>query len=302
MFRKTIIVTATALTVFLARPAHADLRVVATVPDLASLAREVGGNHVHVTALALPTQDPHFVDAKPSLVLEVNKADILIAVGLSLEIGWLPTLQRGARNRKIQNGGSGYVDCSQFVSVRDIKTGKVDRTMGDVHPDGNPHYLYDPRAARACAAGIAQRMIRLDPGNAGNYKKNLAAFTGRLDAQVARWEKKMAPYKGTSVVTYHESWGYLIAWLGFRKVATLEPKPGIAPSPKHIMEVIRAARQARVKLLLQETFYPARTAKLVAGKIGAREVEVESGSDFRHGQGYLEHLDQVINSLDEALD
>src|SRR5262245_4586719 len=171
MLRKLFLVS-----FLVAVPAAAAVKVVATVPDLAALAKAVGGDNVTVTSLALPTQDPHFVDAKPSLVIDLNNADLLLAVGLSLEIGWLPVLQTSARNAKIIPGGTGYLDCSRFVALMDIPDRPVDRSQGDIHPGGNPHYLHDPRRAAAVAKGIAQKLQEIDPGNAGAYEKSLASF------------------------------------------------------------------------------------------------------------------------------
>jgi zinc/manganese transport system substrate-binding protein len=174
--------------------ASASVEVVATVPDLAALAREVGGDKVSVTALALPTQDPHFVDAKPSLMLKLNKADLLIAVGLELETGWLPVLQNGARNARILPGGAGYLDCSRHVRVLEAASGPVDRSMGDIHPGGNPHYLFDPRQAAGCATAIAAKLAAIDGANAGAYNANLRRFLERLDQARAGWERRMAPF------------------------------------------------------------------------------------------------------------
>lgn len=282
--------------------AHADLRVIATVPDLASLAREVGGKHVKVEALSLHTQDPHFVDAKPSLVLAANKADMLIAVGLDLEVGWLPILQRGARNGKIQTGSSGYVECSHFVPVLERARGKVDRSSGDVHPGGNPHYLHDPRRGLACAAGIAARMMALDPSNADAYRQNLARFQAAMKKRIADWERRLARYRGTTVVTYHTSWSYLLAWLGFEHVGSLEPKPGIAPTPRHLAQLIKTARARKVRLLFQETYYPARTAHLVAGKIGATLLSLDGSADVRGGASYVDRIEAVVAAVERALE
>jgi len=284
-----------------AAPARAEVDVVATVPALAALAKEVGGKAVRVRVLALPTQDPHFVDAKPSLVLELNKADLLIAIGLDLEVGWLPTLLTGARNPAIQRGANGYLDCSTYVPILDAPREKLDRSMGDIHPGGNPHYLYNPRGASGCAAGIAGRLAAIDPGRAGEYRANLKSFEERLHAREAAWRKELAPYKGQSVVSYHRSWTYLIDWIGLRSAGELEPKPGIPPSPRHVAQVIAAAKSAGAKVILQEAFYPDRTAKLVAAKIGATVVAPAGGPDVRAGQSYFDYMDKVVSSLAKAL-
>lgn len=281
--------------------ARADLDVVATVTDLAAIAREVGGNHVTVTALTLPTQDPHWVDAKPNLTLQVNKADLLLAVGLDLEVGWLPVLQTGARNAKVQRGGRGFLECAQFVRPLEVPTGPVDRSMGDIHPGGNPHYLYDPRNAAACARGVAARMAELDPANATAYRANAERFAQQLEARRSAWEKRMSPHRGQAVITYHRSWVYFTTWLGLNTVEYLEPKPGIPPSPRHVANVIRTGKQRGVTVLLQESYYPSKTGALVASKIGAKLVQLPGGTDVASGQTYLQHMDGLVSQLAKAM-
>lgn len=281
--------------------AHAELAVVATVPDLAALAREIGGPHVKVSALSLATQDPHWADARPSSTLELNRADLLLAVGMELEVGWLPRLQTGARNPKVQRSGRGYLECAQLVSALDVPTGRVDRSMGDIHPGGNPHYLYDPRQALACARGIAARLAELDPAHAAAYRASLDGFERRLTARRALWERRLAPYRGTPIITYHRSWTYLTRWLGLEEIAYLEPRPGIRPSPTHVASVIRLGKQRGVKVVLQEIYYPNNTGTLVAKQLGARLLAVPGGADFRAGQGYIERMDALVNQLESAL-
>ena len=236
-----------ALLCLLSLPAFAALNVVTTVPDLAALAKAVGGDKATVTSLSKPTQDPHFVDAKPSEALLINRADLLIAVGLELELAWLPTLQLGARNARIQTGNPGFLDASQFVKVLDVPTGQVDRSQGDVHPRGNPHYLLDPRAALAVARGIAARMEQLDPKNAATYRGNLEKFSAELEKARAGWEKRLAGLKGAPVVSYHKTTLYLADWLGFSPFAFLEPKAGIPPSPPHVAKVLTQARTQKAR-------------------------------------------------------
>lgn len=282
--------------------ARAQLRVVATVPDLAALAREVGGAAVKVEALSLPSQDPHFVDAKPSLALVLNRADLLLQVGLDLEIGWLPTLLVGARNAKIASGASGNLDCSTFVTRLDIPTGNVDRSQGDIHPGGNPHYLYDPRAAAAVARGIAGRLAELDPAHAADFTRNRDALVGRLDAARARWEKRLASQKGAPIVTYHKTFTYLADWLGLVQVGFLEPKPGIPPNPRHIASLLSTAKARKVRVVLQEQHYPDATARLVAERIPAALVRIPAATNLPAGQTYVAHLDEILTPLAAALE
>jgi zinc/manganese transport system substrate-binding protein len=284
-----------------AQPAGAAVRIVTTTPDLAAIAREVGGDAVVVKALSLPSQDPHFVDAKPSLALELNRAQLLLHVGLDLEIGWLPTLLVGARNPDIQSGAAGNVDCSQFITRLDIPSQAVDRSHGDIHPGGNPHYLYDPRAGAAVAAGIAQRLAQIDSAHADLYRGNLATFKKRLDATRSKWEKRFAGARGTPVIGYHRTWSYLADWLGFEQAGFLEPKPGLPPNPRHIAGLLTLAQSRKVKLVLQETYYPDSTSKLVAGHIPAKLVEVTSGANVNTGESYIQHLDVMLEAIATAL-
>lgn len=281
--------------------AEANVDVAATVPDLAALAKEIGGDKVDVISLALETQDPHFVDARPNLALELSKADLLIAVGLGLEVGWLPVLQKGARNPAILTGGAGFLDCSGYVREQEVPTGKIDRSMGDIHPGGNPHYLYSPREAYNCARAIAARLSQLDPDNAAVYGANLRGFGRRLTVRVKAWESRMESFRGAKVVSYHRSWTYLIDWLGLVDLATFEPKPGVPPSPRHVAKVLQAARKSGAKVILQESYYPSKTGKLVAKKLGGTLLQLPAGAAFRKGETYIQRMDRLVSSLAEAL-
>jgi zinc/manganese transport system substrate-binding protein len=300
--RRLLVISAAALALAASLPgrAHAAVNVVTTLPDLGAITREIGGKDVSVTALALPTQDPHFVDAKPSLALAVSRADLLIVAGLDLEIGWLPTLQLGSRNDKIATGNRGYLDCSTLIKRLEVPTEKLDRSRGDIHPGGNPHYLYDPRAAAQVASGIAARLAELDPAHEADYKAGLKAFLAKLDAARARWEKRLAGVRGQPVVTYHKSWVYLIDWLGLVDAAELEPKPGIPPTSKHVAEVLVYARKVGAKLILQESYYPDTTSKLLADKLPAKVVSLPGGADFKGGEGYVEHMEKLIDAIARA--
>jgi zinc/manganese transport system substrate-binding protein len=300
LFRSAALIAAT-LAALGTSTASANVEVVATVPDLAALAREVGGDKVSVTSLSLPTQDPHFVDAKPSLMLRLNKADVLLAVGLQLEVGWLPVLQNGARNPKILAGGSGYLDCSGAVRLLEVPAAPIDRSMGDIHPGGNPHYLFDPRQAASCARAIAAKLGAVDRANAATYDANLRRFLEKLDRARAGWEKKMAPFKGHPVITFHRSWNYLLDWLSLRSVAELEPKPGIPPTPSHVAEVLGTGRANNVHCVLQESFYPDKTGRLVAKKLEGQLVSLPAGADVASGETYIEHMDHVIDALAGAM-
>jgi zinc/manganese transport system substrate-binding protein len=290
-----------ALCTLLALPAHADLKVVATVPDLAAIAKAVGGEHVQVTSLSVPTQDPHFVDAKPNLALDLNRADLLLAIGLELEVGWLPTLQNGARNARIFSGSPGYLEVFQFVRMLETPTTPVDRSQGDVHAGGNPHFLYDPRAGLAVARGITERMISLDGKNADAYRANLAKFTDELQKALPGWQQRLAGMKGTPVVAYHRTTAYLADWLGFNTIAYLEPKPGIPPNPSHVAQVLGLARQKKARMLLQEDYYPSSTGNQLSKLIPAPVVVLPGGTDFRAGKTYLQHIEDIVTRLENGL-
>jgi zinc/manganese transport system substrate-binding protein len=262
-----------ALALFISRPAAA-LEVVSSIPTLGSLAKEVGGDRIHVESLGKGYQDPHFVEPKPSLMLVLNKADLLLYVGLDLEIGWLPPLVLGSRNPKIQTGELGSLDCSRAIPVLDVPTTKVDRSMGDIHPLGNPHYWLPPSNAKIIAREIAQRLSQIDPGGAATYQKNLAAFNDRVDAAAKKWQPMVAKMRGTKIVTYHKSWTYVSQWLGMEEIGYLEPKPGIPPDPDHLFRLIQAMRAEQVRLLLVEDFYNLNTARLVADKGGAKLLDL----------------------------
>jgi zinc/manganese transport system substrate-binding protein len=281
--------------------ARADVNVVATVPDLAALAQEIGGDKVRVTSLALHTQDPHFVDAKPSLVMTLNKADLLIAVGLDLEIGWLPVLQTGARNPTIQHGGAGYLECAGAVEVLEVPKRAVDRRDGDVHPGGNPHFTTDPRQTLRCAQAIAAKLAELDPANAHAFHQGAARLKEQFAARIANWEARMAAHRGTAIVTYHRSWVYLTGWLGLNTVAQLEPKPGVKPTPRHLAKVIGIAATAKARAILQENYYPSRTGALIAKKLAVALIELPAATNFSAGQTYLDHMEVVISRLEKGL-
>lgn len=283
------------------RSARAELRVVATVPDLAALAQAIGGAQARVTSLSASTQDPHWVDARPNLALELSKADLLLAVGLDLEVGWLPTLRTGSRNPKIQEGAAGWVDCSRFVTVLQVPSAPVSRAMGDVHPGGNPHYLMDPRRVASVAAGIAQAMTAADPALSAVYAQNLSTLLTALGQAQARWEATLAPLRGRPVVAYHNSWPYLADWLGFTVVEHIEPRPGIPPTPVHVTHVLQTMTQTQTRLVIQESWFPTTTSQLVADKAGARLLVLPGAADFQGGETWLAHMDELVGLLAGAL-
>ena len=249
--------------------AQAKVNVVTTLQDLASIAQSVGGDRVDAFAIAKGYQDPHFVDAKPSFVLKLSRADLLVVAGLELEIGYLPPLLDQSRNQKIHPGNPGYLDASQGCDILGRPAGQVTRAMGDVHPYGNPHYWTDPENGRVIARSIARRLQQLDAAGAATYTKNLAAFEARLTQKEAEWAAKMKPYQGLPVVTFHDSWPNFVKRFGLRVVGHVEPKPGIPPSPSHTLDIINAIQQQKVALILMEPYFDAKTPKYIGTKTGA---------------------------------
>lgn len=256
----------------LAVPSHAKLNVVATLPDYGAIAEEIGGDLVKVTSLARGTEDPHFITPRPSFIRVLNQADVLLEGGAEIEIGWLPPLMAGARNPKLASGAPGRVSMSRGVTLMDVPTGDIDRSMGDVHPGGNPHFSHDPANGRIMAAHLAEVFAKLDPANAAAYSANLTKFAGRLDAKLAEWGKLMEPFRGTKVATYHKSYEYFAARFGLEIVGQIEPKPGTEPSATHISALIPRLKQAGVKLVLIEPNRPRRTPQQIAISIGAKVV------------------------------
>ena len=286
----------------LATPAQAKLNVVATTPDLASIAKEIGGDHIDLTILAKPTEDPHFVDAKPSLILKLNRADVVIEGGAELEIGWLPRLLDQARNVKLASDAPGHVACSHGVPLKEIPS-SLDRSKGDIHAAGNPHYIVDPANANIVARNITQVFCALDEKSCAAYRVNLQKFTDALDAKLVEWQKKLEPFKGQQVVAYHNSWLYFGERFGLNIDLFLEPKPGVPPTPKHLAEVIMKMKQDKVRVILVDPYLDRRTAETVAGKTGATVVDVAQFPGGVKGTegGYIALMDYLVNSVAKAL-
>ncbi len=283
-------------------PAAAKLYVVTTTPDLAAIAREVGGDKIEAESLALGTQDPHFVDPKPSFILKLNRADLYVKRGLDLEVGWAPVLEKGARNADILPGGARYVDASTGIAPVEVPTGILSRSLGDVHPYGNPHYQRDPVAAKTIAKNIADGLSRIDVANRDDYAKRLEDFDKRIDARLAEWTKTLAPYRGTKIVTYHKSWEYFTARFGLESIGEMEPKPGVAPSPAHLAELITKMNAEHAKLLIREPFYPDNLTRVVAEKTGATVVTLpESPGGVAGTDDYFSFMDYIVKQVADAL-
>ena len=252
--------------------AQAKLNVVATLPDFGALAEVVGADHVKVTTIARGAEDPHFVDARPSFVRVLNQADVLIETGADLEIGWLLPLVQAARNSKILGAAPGHLVLGRHIPLIDVPAGPVDRSMGDVHPGGNPHFWLDPQNGKIIAEQIAETLARLDPPHADEFAANAKAFSARLDQKLAEWTGQMRPYRGTKVITYHNNFDYFARRFGLEVLGQLEPRPGLEPTASHMNSLAIQARQNDVKLVLIEPFRRRGTAQNLANNIGAKVI------------------------------
>jgi zinc/manganese transport system substrate-binding protein len=285
-----------------AAPAFGTVRVVSSLQDFASITDAVGGKRVETVALARGYQDPHFVEPKPSFVLRLSKADLLIVAGLDLEIGYLPPLIDQSRNDRIRPGAPGYLDASNGCDILERPTGVVTRAMGDVHPFGNPHYWLDPENGRIIARAIARRLSALDPAGAPEFQANLAAFETKLTEGAKRWAAALAPYAGTEVVTYHNSWPNFLK--RFRLVAAdyVEPKPGIPPSPSHTVELIDLMRARKLPVILMEPYFDRKTPAMIAQKTGATLlVFIPSVGGVPEIKDYFSLFDYNVKLLADAL-
>ena len=282
--------------------AQGKLNVVTSTEDLASIAREVGGDRIAITALARGYQDPHFVEPKPSFILAVSRADLYVAVGRELEIGWLPPLLTSSRNAKIQPGARGYLDASLNVRILEIPTGQITRAMGDVHPLGNPHYWLDPANGRLIAQAVRDKLSELSPADKAYFTQRYDDFDKRLAAAEKRWDAATAPYKGTELVTYHRSWPNFMQRFGFEVIGYVEPKPGIPPSPSHTLELIEAMKRDGVKLIVVEPYFSLKTPQAVANQVGGRVlVLAPSVGGVKEVTDYIQLFDYNVNLLVTAL-
>jgi zinc/manganese transport system substrate-binding protein len=301
---KRVFVLIAALSIANAPPlfAQSKLNVITTTEDLAAIARDVGGDRVTVEAIARGYQDPHFVEAKPSFILKLQKADLLIVVGRELEIGWLPPLVQQSRNGKIQPNAEGYLDASLGAQILEIPTGQITRAMGDVHPLGNPHYWMDPENGKRIAKEIADAFDRERPGNKAYFDQRLGDFTTRLDAAEKKWLALMAPYKGTKVVTYHRSFPNFAERFGLEIVGYVEPRPGIPPTPQHTLDLINEMKRQNVKVMLIEPYFDLKTPTAIGRETGARVLVMPpSVGGVKETSDYFSLFDYNINLLVDAL-
>jgi zinc/manganese transport system substrate-binding protein len=285
-------------------PAHAAaaVKVVTTTEGLAALAREVGGDRASVESLSRGVQDPHFVDANPIIAVKLRNADLLVDVGLDLEIGWLPPLVNQSRNAAIQPGGKARLTAASAVAVLDTPTGPVDRSRGDLHPAGDPHFLTDPRRAEQVAAAIAGRLAVLDPAGAASYQARLADLRKRLAGATARWQATLAPVKGQKLFSQHRTLTYFLDWSGLVAAGEIEPRPGVPAPPSHLAELVGLAQREGVKAIVVENYYDRRSADVVARHAGAKVVQIPGDVGGEPGARDYEHyLETVVSRVAGAL-
>jgi zinc/manganese transport system substrate-binding protein len=283
-------------------PLEAAIEVMATTEDLASLTREVGGEKVKVDSISRGYQDPHFVEAKPSFILKLNAAKLLVAVGRELEIGWLPPLVTQSRNARIQPGAAGYLDASLTARILEIPTGQITRAMGDVHPQGNPHYWLDPANGRRIAQAIQQKLTQMSPGDSAYFAQRSADFDKRLSEAEKRWDAMMAPYKGLKVVTYHRSWPNLCERFGLDVIGYVEPRPGIPPSPSHTLDLIQEMKAKNIKVMLIEPYFDLKTPNSIARETGARALVLPpSVGGEKEITDYIKLFDVILERIVTAI-
>ncbi len=317
---------------------NARLNAVATVPELGSLVREIGGDQVAVTVFAKGTEDPHFVEAKPSFVKILSRADVFVQIGMGMEIGWAPTLLQQARNRRIVPGAAGYINASTVIAPLQVASGTVDRSMGDVHPEGNPHYLLDPVQSLAVAQLIRDRLSGLSPSHQAHFEARYTAFHQRLGASLVGeslatqydveklallanhgkldaflesqgelhllggWLGRMRAYRGTRVVVDHNQWIYFTRRFGLNITGMMEPKPGLPPTTRHLRALIQDMRTQNVKLILLGTYFDPRHARFLAKHTDANVVNMAHQVGARpEADGYFRMMDYNIQQIQTVL-
>lgn len=275
--------------------AQKKLQVVTTLPDLAYLATEIGGDHVEAFSIATGFQNPHFVDPKPSYILKLTRADMFITIGLDLEIGWVPPLLTSSRNPTIQPGGDGYVDASTNVPLLEIPS-SVSREEGDIHVFGNPHYWLDPERVLIIAENISNALKRLAPSNTSEFDSNLSEFRSRMESKMVEWRERMAPYRGAHIIAYHNQWPYFEEAFGLDIADFLEPKPGIPPTPSQLALIIRHMQADDLKVLIIAPYFKADAAEMVVGRVNGVVVPLASSV------GAFDGIDSIFDLFDYNVD
>lgn len=282
-------------------PAIAKIDVVATSTDLGDIAKAVGGSKVSVSTLMLGTQNPHAVEPRPSQVVKLRNADVVVRIGMDLDM-WADSLIEAARNSKIGRSGKGYIDASANIKKLEVPKGKIDGSHGDIHVYGNPHYWLDPENAKVVAFTILAGLKRVSPSDADYFQKNYKTFADKIDGKMPGWKAQLAPCKGEKVVTYHKTWIYFLRRFGLTEFDNVEPKPGIPPSPSHISGLISSMKREKVKLVLTEPFYSRKYSDMLARETGATVVAVPASIGGAKGiDNYFELMDKITSEVARAL-
>jgi zinc/manganese transport system substrate-binding protein len=298
--KQKLILTALLFGIFISANAG-PIKVVTTITDLKSITELIGGNKVSVMSIASGYQNPHFVDPKPSYIINLSGADLFVTVGLDLETGWSPQLLSSSRNNKIQKGSAGYVDASTGVTLYQVPSA-VNRAEGDIHIYGNPHYWLDPINGKVIARNIADGLERVDPANKATYEANLQAFNSKIDAKMKEWQLKMAPFKGSKIIAYHNEWVYFETRFGLQIVDFMEPKPGIPPSPSQLVKVIKEVKANNIKVIISSPYFTTSSSDVVSKQTGAKELTLATSTGaFDSIKNYFDLFDYNINQLTAAL-
>jgi len=281
--------------------AEQKIKIVTTTSDLASLAKEIGKDKIVVNSLSRGTRDPHFIEVRPSMVMKLKDADLLLVVGMELDV-WVQSLIDAARNSRIKYGEPGYLDASVGIEKMEVPHGKIDASMGDVHPYGNPHYWLDPENAKIIAANIARRLGGLAPKEKEYFQVNLNEFNKKIEERICLWKEKLLPLKGEKIVTYHRSWPYFARRFGIIVACEIEPKPGISPSPGHLAKVIKKVKEEDIQVVLMEVFYDEKPAKFIGDETGAKVVIVpNSVGGVKEASDYFSLMDIIVERLVKTL-
>ncbi len=277
------------------------IKIVTTTTDMKSIAEFVGGDKVSVSAIATGYQNPHFVDPKPSYIISLTKADLFVTVGLDLETGWSPQLLSSSRNTKIQRGAAGYVDASQGVNLLQVPNA-ANRAEGDIHIFGNPHYWLDPMNGKIIARNIVNGLERVDPSNKNYYETRLQEFNTKIDNKMKEWQTKMAPYKGSKIIAYHNEWVYFETRFGLQIVDFMEPKPGIPPTPSQLVKVTKEIQANAVRVIISSPYFTTSSSDVVAKQTGVKELTLATSvGGFDPIKDYFGLFDYNIDHLTAVL-
>ena len=300
MKKKAIVIIAFLLGIFSVANAG-KIKVVTTTTDLRSIAELIGGNKISATSIATGYQNPHFVDPKPSYIISLSNADLFVTVGLDLETGWSPQLLSSSRNTKIQKGSAGYVDASAGIGLLQVPS-SANRAEGDIHIYGNPHYWLDPMNGKVIARNIANGLERVDPSNKSTYEANLGAFYKRIDEKMKEWQSKMASFRGSKIIAYHNEWVYFETRFGLDVVDFMEPKPGIPPSPSQLVKVIKEVKANNIKVIISSPYFTTSSSDVVAKQTGVKVLTLATSvGAFDSIKDYFDLFDYDISHLTAIL-